>query len=365
MCFGDKNNYNDPPPKPAQIPQHSPSSSKLPARASMPPSYGGSPPSKNNPFSNNNRNYADIPPPGPPPAPANDAPGQQHDWESAVPDTALLPPPPNFFGGFERSPANNATEGEAEAGEAWCREHPLYAPQRALDPAALAALSRGNINMLAPPRFRGTLSRLGPGLWRGATTAPDTPDTYIATYPPLYSPAAHSPLATGRAHTAYFEVRLLRNGGDDNDEVTLALGFGAPPYPGFRLPGWHRGSLAVHGDDGNKYVNMIDGGEALTAPFRPGETVGLGMRLAPPGGNGGNSGGNGNGNNGIGVEVFLTRDGRVDARWDLHEERDTESATPVTGLEGFHDLCAAVGVFGRTAFEVVFVPERWAWKGAV
>ncbi|KAI0601590.1 SPRY domain-containing protein [Biscogniauxia sp. FL1348] len=355
MCFGDKNNYNDPPPKPAQIPQHSPSSSKLPARASMPPSYAGSPPSKNNPFSNNsnnnnNNNYADIPPPGPPPPAASaSAPGSQsqHDWESAVPDTALLPPPPNFFSGFERSPANNATEGEAEAGEAWCREYPLYAPQ-ALDAGALAALASGNINLLAPPSFRGTLTRLGPGIWRGAT-APGTPDTYLATYPPLYSPAAHSPLATGRAHTAYFEVRLLRQE-EEEKEVTLALGFSAPPYPGFRLPGWHRGSLAVHGDDGNKYVNMIDGGEALAAPFRPGETVGLGMRLAPRAG-------------GIGVEVFLTRDGRETHSWDLHEERDTERDTPVTGLEGFHDLCAAVGVFGRTAFEVVFVPGRWAWKG--
>ncbi|KAI1487333.1 SPRY domain-containing protein [Biscogniauxia mediterranea] len=354
MCFGDKNNYNDPPPKPAQIPQHSPSSSKLPARASMPPSYAGPPPSKNNnnKFSNNS-NYADIPPPGPPPGQSSQSQQPQHDWESAVPDTALLPPPPNFFSGFERSPAHNASEGEADAGESWCRAHPLYAPPQALDPPALAALARGNVNMLAPPWFRGTLSRLGPGVWRGGTTsAPDTPDTYIATYPPLYSPVHHSPLATGRAHTAYFEVRLLPQNGNGDEEVTLALGFAAPPYPGFRLPGWHRGSLAVHGDDGNKYVNMIDGGEALAAPFRHGETVGLGMRLAP-----------GKGGGGIEVEVFLTRDGRVDKRWDLHEERDTERATPVTGLEGFHDLCAAVGVFGRTAFEVVFVPERWAWKG--
>ncbi|KAI1496365.1 hypothetical protein F5X99DRAFT_422182 [Biscogniauxia marginata] len=270
MCIGDKNNYNDPAPKPAQIPQYSPSSSKLPARASMPPSHNyaapaGLPPSKNNPFTNNsnNNNDAFAPPPGPPPPPFDAAAAwdpqgkqKQHDWESAVPDTALLPPPPNFFSGFDRSPANNATEEEAEAGEAWCREYPLYAPLT-LDAGALAALASGNINMFAPPSFRGALARTEPGVWRGSTP-PGTPDTYLATYPPLYSVTAHSPLATGRPKTAYFEVRILederrRFGGSkaEEEEVTLALGFAAPPYPAFRLPGWHRASVGVHGDDGH------------------------------------------------------------------------------------------------------------------
>ena len=38
------------------------------------------------------------------------------------------------------------------------------------------------------------------------------------------------------------------------EQSGAALGFVAPPYPPFRLPGWQRGSLAVHSDDGRRYV---------------------------------------------------------------------------------------------------------------
>ncbi|KAI5927330.1 hypothetical protein F4810DRAFT_360865 [Camillea tinctor] len=315
MCLGDKNNYNDPPPKPAQLPQYSPSSSKLPARASMPsmpPPYGS-------------------PPSGPPPALAN-------------PDTSLLPPPPDFFNGYDSSPANNATQEEAERGDEWCARFPLYTPQP-LDAATLAALSAGNINMFAPPGSpHVTLARLDVGVWRGAAPHRHTPDTYLATYPPLYSP-----LHTRLPHTAYFEVRVIDAGG--GGEVPLALGFSAPPYPGFRLPGWHRGSVAVHGDDGHKYVNNSAGGEAgRTGPFRSGETVGLGVRLSE-------------GRGGVQVDAFITRQGEEVERWALDRLRDSEQDTSLEGLQGMHDLCAAVGVFGKTTFEVVFVPERWVWRG--
>jgi hypothetical protein len=263
-----------------------------------------------------------------------------------VPDTSLLPPPPNFFSGFDRSPANNATEEEAEAGENWCKQFTLYQPLP-LDPAALNAMNSGNINMFTPSFSKVTLNRLEVGVWRGQSQSKAT-DTCLATYPPLYSVAAHSPLSTGRRKTIYYEVRILQ---DSRHEISLALGYTAPPYPGFRLPGWHRASLGVHGDDGNKYINDRWGGKAFTHPFRRGETLGLGMDLIPaPGG-------------GITVEIFLTRDGHESGRWNLHEETDMQQDLPVTGLEGFHDLCAAVGVFDKVSFEIVFVPEKWRWQG--
>ncbi|KAI1374281.1 hypothetical protein F4677DRAFT_426693 [Hypoxylon crocopeplum] len=418
MCFGSKDNTNEPAPRPAQVQPSSNNTAQQ--KASMPqdyapppgppPSHGqrqyhqpqpqaqsnyyapppgpppsqsysqdyvpppgpppsqsysqdyapppGPPPSdtKNNPFFNNpgpqNAEYA--PPPGPPPSHGQ---SKQHDWQTAVPDTALLPPPPNFFSGFDRSPANNASEEECEAGEAWCRQYPLYAPMPPNQDAA-AALHHGNIAVYAPPFFtnsgRGTLTQTGTGTWRVASQK-GASDTCLATYPPLYHAAAHSPLATGRAKTAYFEVRILQQGGTRGDEVSLALGFAAPPYPAFRLPGWHRASLAVHGDDGHKYVNDRWGGKAFTAPFRRGETVGLGMRFKPA--TFGVAGG------GITVEVFLTRDGREVGGWNLHEETDRDQDLPVTGLEGEHDLCAAVGCFDKVAFEVVFRREEWLWRG--
>ncbi|KAI0804363.1 hypothetical protein GGR55DRAFT_658212 [Xylaria sp. FL0064] len=358
-----------PPPSQRAAEEYAPPSGPPPSHDYAPPT--GPPPARNNPF------YEDVappsgpppshaqgssdfaPPPGPPPshdyaAPPGPPPShrketKKHDWETAVPDTSLLPPPPNFFSGFDRSPANNATEEEAEAGERWCHQFPLNNPLPSpAAPELLNAMNSGNINMFAPPFYRGTLRREAVGVWRGQSQ-PGATDTCLATYPPLYSVSAHSPLATGRRKTIYFEVHILPQ--DSRREVSLALGFTAPPYPPFRLPGWHRGSLAVHGDDGNKYINDRWGGKAFTHPFRRGETVGIGMEFVPAAAGG------------IGVEIFLTRDGAESGRWDLHEETDLQQDLPITGLEGFHDLCASVGVFEKVGFEIVFVPERWVWQG--
>ncbi|OTB19305.1 hypothetical protein K445DRAFT_314186 [Daldinia sp. EC12] len=407
MCFGSKDKSNDPAPepapKPAPVPQPYPSStSAANPKVSMPhqdyapppgppPSHGqsnytssssayyapppgpppshqdyapppGPPPSsdvKNNPFFNSGSGSGSgsgtdyAPPPGPPPSHAQgSSQKKQHDWETAVPDTALLPPPPNFFSGFDRSPANNATEEECEAGESWCASYPLYSPMP-LNPAAESAVRTGNVAVYAPPSFTssgGTLAHIRPGAW-SVSSPRNGRDTCLATYPPLYHAAAHSPLVTGnqRKKTAYYEVRVLEHG-SRNDEISLALGFVAPPYPAFRLPGWHRGSLGVHGDDGHRYVNDRWGGKAFTSPFRRGETLGLGMDFYPRDGR-------------ISVEVFLTRDGVERGRWNLHEETDREQDLPVTGLEGYHDLCAAVGAFDKVTFEVIFAPGLWRWRG--
>ncbi|KAI1179124.1 hypothetical protein F4777DRAFT_535690 [Nemania sp. FL0916] len=358
-----------PPPLHRLADEYAPPTGPPPSHEYAPPS--GPPPSKNNPF------YDDVappsgpppshqhggqmssdflPPPGPPPShdyaappgppPPHASDMKKHDWEAAVPDTSLLPPPPNFFSGFDRSPANNATEEEAEAGEGWCRQFPLSHPLQ-IAPPELNAMNTGNINMFAPPFYRGTLNLQTIGVWRGQSP-PGATDTCLATYPPLYSVSAHSPIATGQPKTIYFEVHILE---DSRREVSLALGYTAPPYPPFRLPGWHRGSVGVHGDDGNKYINDRWGGKTFTEPFHRGETLGIGMDLIPA-----HSGG-------IGVEIFLTRDGAERGRWNLHEETDKEQDLPVTGLEGFHDLCASVGVFDRVSFEIIFVPERWRWQG--
>ncbi|KAI1094124.1 hypothetical protein F5B19DRAFT_447415 [Rostrohypoxylon terebratum] len=403
MCFGHRDSVNDLASKPTQV---QPSSSIINPKASMPEDYAppngplpsqrqgqghsyphqlqsqppyyapppGPPPShsqeyqpparpppsetKNNPFFNQSahlgsRNEEYAPPTGPPPSHGQSS-KPQHDWQTAVPDTALLPPPPNFFAGYDRSPANNASADECEAGESWCREHPLYppAPLDAHTNSAAGAAQAGNIAVYAPPPYfakGGSLAQTGPGVWR-CRGARGVPDSCLATWPPLYQVAAHSPLATGRSKVVYYEVRVLESASSRGGEVNLAVGFAAPPYPAFRLPGWHRGSVAVHGDDGHKYVNDRWGGKDFAAPFRAGETIGLGMEF-------------GVGDGALAVQIFLTRDGAEAGRWDLHEETDQEQDLPVTGLEGYHDLCASVGCFGTVAFEIVFAPALWKWKG--
>ena len=112
------------------------------------------------------------------------------------------------------------------------------------------------------------------------------------------------------------------------------------------MPGWHRGSLAVHGDDGHKFINDRWGGQSFTEPFRRGETYGIGMVFTTVGGR-------------IETEIFFTKEGREVGRWNLHEETDGEGNLPVTGLEGFHDLSCAVGTYGAVNCQVVFDPARW------
>jgi hypothetical protein len=285
-----------------------------------------------------------------------------------VPDTSLFPPPPSFFSGFYRSPANNSTEAEAEAGERWCAQHPLTAPIT-LDPPSLAALRAHNPRLMQPAGFNGSLTCTAPGVWAGNTETTAYDSTYvpplsspiphqltkysIIAYPPLYTVTVDSPLSpTTPQHqkTIYYEVALSRSTPWPRDGICLALGYTALPYPSFRMPGWHRGSLAVHGDDGHKFINDRWGGKSFTTPFQPGERYGVGMTFRVV-------------NQGrIETDVFFTRQGRETGRWNLHEETDAHEDLPVTGLEGYHDLSCAVGTSGKVVFEVVLEPAKWMYK---
>jgi hypothetical protein len=216
--------------------------------------------------------------------------------------------------------------------------------------------------VIKPRTFQGTLDRPRPGVWAGKTKA-SCPDSTITSTLPLYSVIAHSPLRTYKSKTIYYEIRIARR---NRREVTLAMGFAAPPYPTFRLPGWHRASLAVHGDDGNKYVNNDRGGKDFTQPFKAGETLGIGMTFtkrdwdAPPVYN--DSLAQAASTDPINVEVFFTRDGSKVGSWNLHEEGDAEEDLPVTGLEGFNDLYAAVGTFENVEFEIVYNQGEWMYR---
>jgi len=409
MCFGNKLKGDDPtanwnqnqdqnlnarPVETINPPRNS--SSKMPNHAPPP----GPPPSQlssNNPYATSStlapyRDYTSpqgpppsqsqyAPPPGPPPfhseytAPAGPPPGfnesyappagpppkqePYHDWQSAVPDTSLLPPPPALFTGHDRSQANNATEQEALQGDAWCDANPMLPPFY-YPTEAVAAIDNGDIGVVTPRGYKGVLERPRPGVWKGKTKS-NSPDSCITSSIPLYSVAAHSPLNTGSGKTIYYEVRIAKS---NRPEVSLAMGFTAPPYPTFRLPGWHRGCLAIHGDDGSKYINDKWGGKDFTTPFHAGETLGIGMTLtrrnvdAPPAYD---SAPQSMESRVINVEIFFTRDGRKTGGWNLHEEGDAEQDLPVTGLEGLNDLFAAVGTFEDVEFEIVFNQGEWMY----
>ncbi|KAK5121226.1 hypothetical protein LTR85_005392 [Meristemomyces frigidus] len=323
-----------------------------PSRSSdAPPGYEpptGPPPSwheKKQPMADDG--YA--PPPGPPPSHQTHEPEPPpYDPWMAVPDNALLPPPPSIR--EERSPAANADYDDAARAHAWCRQNPLWRPQRHSQ-RTLSRIASGDVRLTAPPNAR-NVSLHQPGVGRTyIRTTSNCTDSIFLSDVPLYFPGSALPC------TIYYELQVLSMGHHHGDETEagIAIGFLAPPYPSWRLPGWHRASLGVHGDDGRRYVDNSFGGQDFTQPFRKGDVVGIGMTFnaAPAYQKGGKSK----------VDVFFTRNGKRDGGWDLHEERDRDQEEgDVTGLEGQHDLLAAIGCFGSVEFEVRFRREEWLFK---
>ncbi|KAL9087931.1 MAG: hypothetical protein Q9159_003373 [Coniocarpon cinnabarinum] len=218
------------------------------------------------------------PPQGPPPSRVSHAdqqppPPSYEDWMAVTenPSSAGLPPPPTIH--YEDSPNHNASELEERQADAWCRQYPLFQPARFDNDVCLNIFyGKSSIVPLDP-----SMARQGLRVERtGATQIMKTKSPMyqcLRSQSPLYS-ALHSPSRGARSFTAYFEVRLVKV---DRKSDVVAIGFFAPPYPAFRLPGWQRASIGIHGDDGRRYVNDTCGGMDFTKPFRTGEIIGLGM----------------------------------------------------------------------------------------
>jgi hypothetical protein len=289
---------------------------------------------------------------------SSDQPPPYHDW-TIIPDTSLLPPPPSI--GYDISPTANASSDEGENAYNWCRANPLY-PPGVFTPEHHAFIQSGQLTLLRPPTFIGDMkSRERPGQWH-CRTKPACTDSCLLTSLPLYSARWDSPLLTHRAKTIYFELRFNQKNGLWRDQVPgaefgVSMGFVAPPFPTFRLPGWQRGSLGVHGDDGHRYVNDTFGGSEFTTRFMPGETLGIGMTFSPPVNPPGYE--QQGGDNVLDIRVFFTRNGEMAGGWDGNEELDERSEGGTVGLRGECDLFAAVGVFGGVDFDVFFAEQDW------
>ena len=198
------------------------------------------------------------------------------------------------------------------------------------------------------------------GTWKGSTRAGST-DSCLISSAPLYFASADAPIQGGQKKTIYFEIEIISLGrGRQGEDCSIAIGYCAMPYPTWRMPGWERGSLAVHSDDGCRYVNDTWGGKDFTSPMKSGDTVGLGMTLSVPevspayGATSGKA-------TSLSTEVFFTRNGKKDGGWNLHEELDSDTDQGVDGLDGTFDLYAAVGVFGGAEFKINFKRESWLW----
>lgn len=279
-----------------------------------------------------------------------------HNWQDAVPDTSIFPPPP--VTGFYASGSGNASTDDADRAHAFCNNTPLWIPVRP-SPPVYASVQNHDIRPVRGPEFRGDIIPAGaPGRWQ-ARTLDRNKDCLVLSHLPLYFAAEDSPFIRESQKTIYFELTLrgLRAGPSSGDASGLSIGFVAQPYPTWRSPGWERGGLAVFSDDGCRFVNDSWGGREFTSAFNVGDTVGLGMSFVLPDGASAMK----LDKRTCKVEVFFTRNGRPAGGWDLHEEVDADSGG-VEGLEGDYDLYAAVGCFGGVDFESCFDPAGWLYR---
>ncbi|EEQ28394.1 conserved hypothetical protein [Microsporum canis CBS 113480] len=291
----------------------------------------------------------------------SDNPPPYHNWQEAVPDTSVLPPPPSQ--GYLYSNTGNASAEDAERAHDFCDNTPLWIPCKP-SPSVYNAVKQGDIRPVRPREYSGQLDLVSNGRWRGRTFD-NNGDCILLSGLPLYFAAEDSPLLTEVTKTIYFEVKLLGLYGGTADQTPgFSIGFAAQPYPSWRSPGWERGSLGVFSDDGCRFVNDSWGGKEFTTEFNAGETVGLGMTfsLAPDVSNMGNPPQIPVGSRKfpLCVDVFFTRNGQRAGNWDLHEEVD-EDAGGIGGLEGDYDLYGALGLFGGVEFEVCFDQSGWLW----
>ena len=300
-----------------------------------------------------------APPPGPPPShnESTTEPPQYHDWTS-IPDIAMLPPPPAL--GNEMSPFSNANRTDADRAHNWCKLNPLVNPHQPTR-AQIACVKSGDVRVLKPQEYDGDLHMVNTGVWKGSTRA-GSRDASLISSTPLYFACSDSPRNSGIAKTVYFEIKVQSLGrGRGTEESSLAIGYCGVPYPTWRMPGWERASIAVHSDDGRRYVNDSWGGKDFTSSFKKGDTVGLGMVFSksesPP-----EYGALSLASSGLQVEIFFTRNGVKDGSWNLHEELDADNDLGVDGLEGQYDLYGVVGTFGGVEFDVFFNRRDWLWQ---
>ncbi|KAL9537600.1 hypothetical protein MBANPS3_011632 [Mucor bainieri] len=71
---------------------------------------------------------------------------------------------------------------------------------------------------------------------------------------------------------SYWEVKVLQL----NEQDTLAIGFATQPYPRWRIPGWHRHSIAYHSNSGTVFASDPSLGRPYGPAIKQGDVVGVG-----------------------------------------------------------------------------------------
>ncbi|PBP25946.1 SPRY domain-containing protein, partial [Diplocarpon rosae] len=194
-----------------------------------------------------------LPPPGPPPGHSQpyDAPPTEpyHDWQTAVPDTSLLPPPPSM--GNQRSSTNNATEEQAELGEIWCTHNPMTSPTT-FPKGALEAIEKGEIGDFTQPFKAGETLGLGMTFRARDMQAPPSYD--------------YAPAQTLSKNSIDVEIFFTRNGRKENSWNLHEEGDAQEDLPVTGLEGFNDLYAMVGTFENVEFEIIFKGGEWMYQP---------------------------------------------------------------------------------------------------
>jgi hypothetical protein len=133
------------------------------------------------------------------------------------------------------------------------------------------------------------------------------------------------------------------------------------------MPGFEYGSIGICCRGRRLYLNNFPVENTGTAAFEPGQQLGIGITFSrrdcdtqqvdnaqarlPS-----------DSSPSIDVEVFLSRNGKKAGCWNLGDLLAKSDSLPLDGLEGNHDLYAAVGTKGAVDVDILLEPEDWRAK---
>ncbi|KAJ3980575.1 endosome protein [Lentinula detonsa] len=246
---------------------------------------------------------------------------------------------------------NEASDQEYRDGISYCLEHPLYPtsliPSRFIDQIKSEGAKAWGLDLPQDQhRFSGRVDNIPPES-KGQNLVHITTDKHCKDYCLL----SNLPITAGLYDSSgregvYYEVIIDKM---NPPQSFLVIGTSCRPYPTFRLPGWNRESTGWHLDDLRKFFedsdggrNYTDNGHQLPLPWNPenrseqyiplGSTVGCGYIFK--------SG-----------SIFFTYNGlRLPNAFNgAHLPRHER------------DVFAAIGVSGKTKFDVNFGGEPFRW----
>ena len=220
----------------------------------------------------------------------------------------------------------------------WESKHPLRAAGQ-LTRGLQNEVLQGMLQLMPDPHVQCCIAIRKPGTI-AVKTKQGTPESSLLTSLPLYSARHANPGWTRSPYTIYFELKIR----SIDEAASLAIGFGAEPFPHFSLPGRARASIGVHSSS----IRSSNEEPVITIPFEAGQVIGVGLTLRPSPASLLQDWASNH------ASWFVTQHGKRIGEWAIDDASGS-------GLRGERDLCAVLGFSGAVDVEFRARKDEWAY----